>query len=231
MDKSIIDPFVQVSVHIPDWVRPGSSSNGSNGSNGTPSPNGNEIKRKTADPEALVSSPLGDIDPSNILTSNSGDPNDPQLAYARPARVLSNRTSVIKDNGFNPVWEELVSITFDVVGDMKDLVFVRFTIKDEGDDEENRPIAVYCSSLGSLRQGKVSGIKSVHVGELTETVRRLSTPAIVRSATFTVFILHALRAHRVEGSYILVESVRNVGPIIAFSFCQSCGTIIVVYLD
>lgn len=155
MDKSIIDPFVQVSVHIPDWVRPGSSSNGSNGSNGTPTPNGHESKKKTTDPDALVSSPLADIDPSFILTSNSGDPNDPQLAHARPARVISNRTGVIKNNGFNPVWEEMVSITFDIVGDMKDLVFVRFTIKDEGDDEENRPIAVYCSSLGSLRQGKV----------------------------------------------------------------------------
>jgi phosphatidylinositol phospholipase C delta len=158
MNKSIIDPFVQVSVHIPDWVRPGSSSNGSNGSNGTVSPIGNESRKRTPDPESLVSSPLADIDPNSMLTMNSGDPSDPQLAYARSARVISNRTGAIKNNGFNPVWEELVSITFDVMGDMKDLVFVRFTVKDEGEDEENRRIAVYCSSLGSLRQGEVSGI-------------------------------------------------------------------------
>ena len=64
-------------------------------------------------------------------------------------------------------------------------------------------------------------------------MRRLSTPAIVRSAAFAIFILHALRADRVEGSYTLVESVRDVGPIIAFLFCLSCGTIttILVYLD
>ena len=175
MNKSIIDPFVQVSVHIPDWVRPGSSSNVSSGSNGTASPNGNESRKRITDPEPLVSSPLFEIDPNIISTTNSGDPSDPQLAHARPARVISNRTTVIKDNGFNPVWEELVSITFDVVGDMKDLVFVRFTIKDEGEDEENRPLAVYCSSLGSLRQGKVPSIKSVLVGELTETVQVTDT--------------------------------------------------------
>jgi phosphatidylinositol phospholipase C delta len=157
MDKSIIDPFVQVSVHIPDWVKPGSSSNGSSGSNGTASPNGNESRKKITDQESLVSSPLVDIDPNFIPTPSSSDPNDPQLVLTRPARVIYNRTSVIKDNGFNPVWEESLSITFDVVGDMKDLVFVRFTIKDEGDNEESRSIAVYCSSLGSLRQGKSVG--------------------------------------------------------------------------
>jgi len=175
MNKSIIDPFVQVSVHIPDWVRPGSSSNGSSGSNGMVSPNGNEGRKKSTDPESLVSTPLVDIDPNSILTTNGGDPSDLQLAHARPARVISGRTGVVKNNGFNPVWEELVSVTFDVMGDMKDLVFVRFTVKDEGEDEENRRIAVYCSSLGSLRQGKVPGIQSGLAGELTETAQVIDT--------------------------------------------------------
>lgn len=151
MDKSIIDPFVQISVHVPDWVKPSSSGNSSNG---TTSPNGNESRKKASDPEPLVSSPI-DIDPNLISTPNGGDASDPQLAQTQPARVISNRTGVIKNNGFNPVWEESISITFNVVGDMKDLVFVKFTIRDEGDGGESRPIAVYCSSLGSLRQGKV----------------------------------------------------------------------------
>jgi len=151
VDKSIIDPFVQISVHVPDWVKPSSSGNSSNG---TTSPNGNESRKKASDPEPLVSSPI-DIDPNLISTPNGGDASDPQLAQTQPARVISNRTGVIKNNGFNPVWEESISITFNVVGDMKDLVFVKFTIRDEGDGGESRPIAVYCSSLGSLRQGKV----------------------------------------------------------------------------
>jgi len=224
MDKSIVDPFVQVSIHIPDWV---TSSNGSNGSTGTASPNGNESRKKPTDPESLVSTSLLDIDPNLILMSNSGDPNDPQLANTRPARVVSTRTGVVKNNGFNPVWEELLSIPFDVAGGMKDLVFVRFTIKDEGEDEESRRIAVYCSSLGSLRQGKVSGIKSILAGELTKTCR-VSTPAIVRSTAFAVFILHPLRAHRVEGGYTLAESVPHIGLIIGFSFYLSCGAIVLV---
>ena len=152
MDKSIIDPFVQISVHVPHWVKPSSSSNGSNGSNGTTNPNGNESRKKTTEPEFLASSPV-DIDPNIISMPNSGDASDPQLAQTQPARVISSRTGVIKNNGFNPVWEESLSIMFDAVGDMKDLVFVKFTIRDEGDGGESRPIAVYCSSLGSLRQG------------------------------------------------------------------------------
>ena len=34
-----------------------------------------------------------------------------------------------------------------------DLIFVRFTVKQE-DKEDVEPLAVYCSSLGSLEQGK-----------------------------------------------------------------------------
>lgn len=155
MDKSIIDPFVQVSIHVPDWVKPGTSSHGSSGSNGTGNLNGGEGRRTTTDPEPLMTTSPVDMEPNIISTLTSGDPNDPQPAHTLPARVISDRTGVIKNNGFNPVWEELLSITFDVVGDMKDLVFVRFTIRDEGDDDEkSRPIAVYCSSLGGLRQGK-----------------------------------------------------------------------------
>jgi phosphatidylinositol phospholipase C delta len=159
MNKNIIDPFVQVSVHVPDWVKPGSSSNGSNSSQGTSNANGNESRKKLADPELLVVASPVEAEPnigsttSNNGNGNGGETSDPQLAHTQPARVISNKTSVVKNNGFNPVWEESLSITFHVVGEMKDLVFVRFTIRDEGDDDESRPIAVYCSSLGSLRQG------------------------------------------------------------------------------
>ena len=67
-------------------------------------------------------------------------------------RATTVRTSVVKNNGFNPVWEEKVSLQFDCVADLLDLIFVRFAIKDErGTDDE--PLAVYCIPLGSIQQG------------------------------------------------------------------------------
>lgn len=152
MDKSIIDPFVQVFVHVPDWVNPAASLNGtlntstSNGSANTNGGGGGVLSRKNTDQEYVSS-------PTEMVSRNSSDS---QIVPTQPARILSTKTGVVKSNGFNPVWEEKLSITFDVVGDMTDLVFVRFNVRDEGDDEESRPIAVYCSSVGSLRQGMSS---------------------------------------------------------------------------
>ncbi|CAE6483019.1 unnamed protein product [Rhizoctonia solani] len=61
------------------------------------------------------------------------------------------RTTAIPANGFNPIWEETVSIPFTCVADMWDLIFLRLAVMDDGDDDE--PLAVYCSPLGSLRKG------------------------------------------------------------------------------
>ncbi|KAG8724218.1 Phospholipase C, partial [Ceratobasidium sp. 423] len=61
------------------------------------------------------------------------------------------RTTAIPNNGFNPVWEETVSIPFTCVADMWDLIFLRLAVMDDGEDDE--PLAVYCSPLGSLRKG------------------------------------------------------------------------------
>ncbi|KAF9007562.1 hypothetical protein BDQ17DRAFT_1350891 [Cyathus striatus] len=83
--KSGLDPWVEVSLHVPDWPRSVSSSTGST-------------------PNSLP--PVG----------------------ATPAKVISFRTSVVKNNGFNPVWEEKLQIPFDCVGDLMDLIFVRFIV-------------------------------------------------------------------------------------------------------
>ena len=63
------------------------------------------------------------------------------------------KTSVVKNNGFNPVWEQSISLPFDCVGDMLDLVFVRFAVKQEDKDDEE-PLALYCTSLASLNSGE-----------------------------------------------------------------------------
>ncbi|KAJ7594064.1 PLC-like phosphodiesterase [Mycena floridula] len=110
LDRSMIDPYVEVSVHVPDW---------------TVAPDGTHVGL-TADVE--------------------GPPS------ATAACTHTYRTSVVKNNGFNPVWEEKLRIPFTCVGDMKDLIFVRFTVK-QGDKDDDEPLAVFCASLGSLQSG------------------------------------------------------------------------------
>jgi len=66
---------------------------------------------------------------------------------------------VIK-NGFNPVWQELLSISFDCVGGvgkvggggMSDLVFVEMSVRRHG-DEEGEPVAVFCAPLSTIELG------------------------------------------------------------------------------
>ncbi len=62
------------------------------------------------------------------------------------------KTSVKKRNGFNPLWNEKLQLPFDCVGEMLDLVFVRFVVKDEKMGEDD-PLAIYCVSIGSLQRG------------------------------------------------------------------------------
>ncbi|KAI0309355.1 PLC-like phosphodiesterase [Amylostereum chailletii] len=126
LDKAIMDPFVEVSVHVPDWT-----------SGAPPSP-------QASDPASGSGSLL------------SASPPKPAPAPAPmptvPSRTVAYRTSVVKNNGFNPVWEEALSLPFEVVGGMRELVFVRFAVREEG-REEDEPLAVYCVSLGSLLEG------------------------------------------------------------------------------
>ncbi|KAG1721258.1 PLC-like phosphodiesterase [Suillus paluster] len=110
MDKSMVDPYIEVSIHVPEWAHTPYSQSSS--SSATPSP------------------------------SSSGS----------TGRLLSRRTNAVKNNGFNPVWQEALSLPFDCVGDMFDLIFVRFAVRRDGENDEE-PIAVYCVSLGSLAMG------------------------------------------------------------------------------
>ncbi|KAG6890441.1 hypothetical protein C0992_001634 [Termitomyces sp. T32_za158] len=102
-EKNLVDPFVEVSIHVPDW----------------PSTTGTGM---------LPTTPT-------------------------PARAHTYRTGVVKGNGFNPVWEEKLRIPFECVGDMRDLVFVRFVVR-ASEKEDVEPLAVYCASLGSLEMGE-----------------------------------------------------------------------------
>ncbi|KAF6758093.1 1-phosphatidylinositol-4,5-bisphosphate phosphodiesterase 1 [Ephemerocybe angulata] len=118
-DKSIPDPFVEVSLLIPDW---------------THSP---------FLPES-----------SKIAGAKYSPPTDATATSATSARTITFKTKVVRDNGFNPVWNEHLHLPFDCVGGMTDLIFVKFTVRQKGkDDEDDEPIAIYCVPLGSLKQG------------------------------------------------------------------------------
>lgn len=98
VDRPALNPYVEVSVHLPDW--------------------------------GLYSAPP-------VSTS---------------ALQVSNRTSTVRNNGFNPVWDETLSLPFHVLGDMRELVFVRFAVREDGEDEREA-LAVHCVSLACLREG------------------------------------------------------------------------------
>ncbi|KAJ7606651.1 PLC-like phosphodiesterase [Roridomyces roridus] len=109
-----VDPFVEVSMYVPDWSGFQSQSPGSYlGAGGVP-----------------------------------GSPQTPQGGMA-----YRSMTSVVKNNGFNPVWEEKLAIPFSCVGEMMELIFVRFAVRQEGSKDDDEPLAVYCAPLACLQQG------------------------------------------------------------------------------
>ena len=114
------------------------------------------------------------VDPANGSGSHVGL-SAPHAFTISSARVISSRTLSVMKNGFNPVWEETLSMTFESVGgdDMLDLVFVRFLVRnagiqsngsssgesvsggfiDEGHAVPEDSLGCWMTSMGSLQQG------------------------------------------------------------------------------
>ncbi|PFH48424.1 hypothetical protein AMATHDRAFT_65546 [Amanita thiersii Skay4041] len=148
MDRPVLDPYVEVTVHVPDWTY---SSSSSSSSSNTPGGSGSVSERDGGGVGASASAtslPMG----SSAGDGDDGKPGSTTTLGALSARSITYRTSAVKNNGFNPVWEEKVRIPFECVGDMWDLVFLRFVVRQEVREDED-PLAVYCVSLGSLGQG------------------------------------------------------------------------------
>ncbi|KAF9558976.1 PLC-like phosphodiesterase [Agrocybe pediades] len=146
-EKSIVDPFVEVTLYIPDW----------------PVLAKDKEKEKDKDNSVAKDVVLGAVRPTTPTTVAVAAAASVASLLPVPipiipgptstaARAVSSRTSVVKKNGFNPIWEEDLRIPFDCVGDMMDLIFVRFVVRQE-DKETDEPLAVYCASLGSLQRG------------------------------------------------------------------------------
>ncbi|KAG5715311.1 1-phosphatidylinositol-4,5-bisphosphate phosphodiesterase 1, partial [Termitomyces sp. T112] len=118
VEKSIVDPLVQVTLHIPDWTQP---------------------------PFALTTGSTASLP----TLSAPGDPVPPS------SRIVTVRTRAVQNNGFNPIWRETLRLPFDVVGgkEMLDLVFVQISVlEDDYDEEDDEPIAVYCTPLSCLER-------------------------------------------------------------------------------
>jgi len=145
-EKSIVDPFVEVTLYIPDWP--------------VLSKEKEKDGKKSVDKAVTLGGVARPTTPTTVAVAAAASvvsllPMPSPVApgpSSTAARSISSRTSVVKKNGFNPVWEENLRIPFECVGDMMDLIFVRFVVRQE-DKETDEPLAVYCASLGSLQRG------------------------------------------------------------------------------
>lgn len=158
VDKSVMDPYVEVSLLVPDWTQ----------------------------------CPFLPSESNAQYTPAS----EPQAGGATSARVVSTKTKVVKNNGFNPVWEESSSLPFDCVGDMKNLVFLKFTVKEDGQDSDE-PLAQYITPLGCLRQGTFSLSRPwCEADYLTLGLPRLSSYSPARLAAVLLPILDLVYSYR-----------------------------------
>ncbi|KAJ7257872.1 PLC-like phosphodiesterase [Mycena haematopus] len=79
-------------------------------------------------------------------------PSDNTGGEGTSARKISFSTPTVKNNGFNPLWQEELCLPFDCIGGMQELIFVEFTVKqDKKPDAE--PLANYIAPLASLQRG------------------------------------------------------------------------------
>ena len=127
---------------------------------------GREILKGVVDPYVDVSLFVQDCAKTPFITETTpthSPPNSANLMGSGAAQQASSATSsgktiamktrVVKNNGFNPRWDEKMSLPYDCIGDMHDLAFVRFEVKEDGGNDDE-PLAVYCVSLACLQQGK-----------------------------------------------------------------------------
>ncbi|KAJ7695157.1 PLC-like phosphodiesterase [Mycena rosella] len=113
-EKSVVDPYIEVALHIPAWSH------------------------------------------SPFLPDNKGydhiPPSDASDGSPTSARTISFSTGPVKNNGFNPMWQEELCLPFDCIGGMLELIFVEFNVKDEK-RKDHEALASYIAPLSSLQQG------------------------------------------------------------------------------
>ncbi|KDR75207.1 hypothetical protein GALMADRAFT_157070 [Galerina marginata CBS 339.88] len=140
-EKAIVDPYVEVTLYVPDW--PVVLDHKTKEKEREKEKGKDRVRhhQRPTTPTAAVAAAAATVLPIAV-----------PAASPTPGHAVSSRTSVVRKNGWNPVWEEKLRIPFDCVGDMMDLIFVRFVVRQE-DKDAVEPLAVYCGSLGSLQHG------------------------------------------------------------------------------
>lgn len=147
VDKSTMDPYVRVTLYVPDW--PGVPKS-------TLSQEEKELHTTQATAQTTSFTKSSSFRRSIDYKPASGSSRYVLQSSSTPAKVIRVQTDTVKNNGFNPAWQTCLRLKFEVAGDMLDLVFIRFSIRNEGDAEDERALAMYCTSLGSLKQGRPS---------------------------------------------------------------------------
>ncbi|KAH8833716.1 PLC-like phosphodiesterase [Flagelloscypha sp. PMI_526] len=101
--SSLMDPYVQITIHVPDW----------------------SINKVSGETETHLT-----------------------------PKAINFSTKIVHNNGFSPQWNEECSLGFECAADeMLDLVFVHFQVKLKGDDDDDIPVAQYCSPLSEVEKG------------------------------------------------------------------------------
>ncbi|KAF5345075.1 hypothetical protein D9756_011158 [Leucocoprinus leucothites] len=136
-----VDPYVEVSLHVPEWTYCVSPS--------------------------LPSS----THPSPPTSSSASMPEPPLRFTTSSSKTHTARTRTIKNNGFNPIWNDTLQLSFDAPTQpgMLDLIFLRLLVKQESggvgiggisggmsglvDGGNMETLAVCCVSLGEVREG------------------------------------------------------------------------------
>ncbi|KAL1882989.1 hypothetical protein VTK73DRAFT_511 [Phialemonium thermophilum] len=104
-------------------------------------------EKRSLDPYVEVEVFLADDKRNKIDYANNGGTNNSSQLQC----YLKRRTRLVKENGFNPEFNE--SMNFNFTTKYPDLVFVRWSVKISGFSDKVPPLATFTAKLASLKQG------------------------------------------------------------------------------
>jgi phosphatidylinositol phospholipase C delta len=149
IDKNTVDPYVKVAIHIPIWAS-GQTSETIAPISVAPIVTQQSTDKHTPAPGKVTSK----SSTQEAVLAEAGPAGEEEVGAAVGEREVKVKTKTIPNNGFNPLWNEKLTLPFDVFGEgMNDLIFVRFLVKDSNMEKDGF-VGGYCTSLGSLEMGE-----------------------------------------------------------------------------
>jgi phosphatidylinositol phospholipase C, delta len=149
IDKNTVDPYVKVTIHIPMWA------NGQTSESIAPIPVTPIVRQPSDDKHTPAPGKVtSQSSTQEAVLAESGPAGEEESGAAVGERELKVKTKAVPNNGFNPVWNQKLTLPFDAFGDgMNDLIFLRFLVKDSNIEKDGF-VGGYCTSLGSLEMGE-----------------------------------------------------------------------------